>query len=172
VNPIILEGPDAAGKTTLAKELELCGFKYIHNGPPAPGDPGYADQLREADGKLIVFDRFHIGEIIYGPLLRGKSLVSDEEWEKLDIEIERMGGVIVICLPTWRQVLDGWAARENIEHIQKYDQLRESYTQYRRLIESHDNYLHYDYNQFSAESFAEALTCLKRPFMHMAGPRP
>ena len=172
MNPIILEGSDCAGKTTLARELVKCGYTYIHNGPPEP-DEDLAEslllQLNKAAAGPIVIDRFHIGEIVYGPMLRGKSALADDEWARIDVKIEALGGIVVICLPAWRQVLDGWAARKALEHIQMYDQLRESYTQYRRLIESHDNYLHYDYNQFSVDSFAQALTSLKRPFMHMVG---
>lgn len=165
MNPIILEGPDCAGKTTLARELEKCGYEYIHNGPPDKPSmmEVYYDQLKQAIERPIVIDRFHLGELVYGPLLRGHSGLTDEDYINLDAKIEAMGGIVIICLPTWRQVLDGWAARKAQEHIQQYDQLRESYTQYRRLLESHDNYIHYDYNRFTASSFAMAMVDLRRP---------
>lgn len=166
MNPVVLEGCDCAGKTTLARELEKCGYTYVHNGPPAPGEyvlKTYTEQLFQSANSLVVFDRFHLGEVIYGPILRGHSGLSDEDYISLDIRIQALGGIVVICLPTWQQVLDGWAGRKDKEHVQQYAQMREVYNQYRRLIETHDHYLHYDYNLFTAASYAMALQDLRRP---------
>lgn len=76
MNPVvIIEGPDGAGKTTLCQHLVKRGFKYFHEGPPPPeGDmlEYYAVKLWKAmHGRApVVFDRFHLGEMIYGPIAR------------------------------------------------------------------------------------------------------
>lgn len=74
---IILEGPDGAGKTTLANQLHLL-LPYswrLHRGPLRrdPFDEYEAD-LETWDGYTpIICDRWHLGELIYGPILRGAS---------------------------------------------------------------------------------------------------
>ncbi len=164
MNPIILEGPDCAGKTTLAKEIEKCGYRIIHNGPPSSEDlfKVYSDQINTAAQTPTVFNRLHIGETVYGPILRGKSLISQVQFEELNNKIERMDGIIVICLPSWRNIIDCWSARTGQEHIKDYGQLRESYRDFCNILEdTYKGYLHYDYNRYNTESFAKALVELR-----------
>lgn len=165
MNPIILEGVDCAGKTTLAKELEKCGYRIIHNGPPPASEDlfkYYSDQIKTAAQAPTVFDRLHIGEMVYGPILRGKSRITMDQFEELNNTIKGMGGIIVICLPTWRNVIDCWSGRMGQEHIKDYGQLRESYRAFCNILEdSYKGYLHYDYNRYNTESFAKALVELR-----------
>jgi hypothetical protein len=73
---IVLEGPDGGGKTTIAKWLEKeKGFEYRHEGPPEIGRNQfyhYSEQMYQAmnEDHPIVFDRFHLGELVYGPIAR------------------------------------------------------------------------------------------------------
>lgn len=74
---IIVEGADKTGKTTLCNEISRkFGYTYHHFGAPGP-DPAkeYAEFLINLD-KPAVCDRFYYGELVYGPLLRGKSLIT------------------------------------------------------------------------------------------------
>jgi len=72
---VILEGPDGGGKTTLAKHFESIGFTYLHEGPP----PLSCDLIDYYKMRLYqalihdvdcVFDRLHLGETIYGSIMR------------------------------------------------------------------------------------------------------
>jgi hypothetical protein len=164
MNPIILEGSDCSGKTTLAKELEKCGYKIIHNGPPKENEDPltvYEDQLDAAVKVPTVFDRLHIGEMIYGPILRGKSRITMDQFEELNDTIINMGGLVVICLPPWRNVIDCWSNRQAQEHIKEYGQLRESYRKFAAYLDSHPQCLSYDYTRFMAPSFAKAIVELE-----------
>jgi thymidylate kinase len=70
---VIIEGADKTGKTTLAKAIagEL-GYEYVHfSTPKGPPADEYIDFLL-ALKRPTVCDRFHLGELVYGPLLRGK----------------------------------------------------------------------------------------------------
>src|ERR1700675_809922 len=70
----VIEGADKTGKTTLAKAIaKQLGYKYIHfSAPKGPPADEYIDFLL-ALKRPTVCDRFHLGELVYGPLLRGKA---------------------------------------------------------------------------------------------------
>lgn len=70
---IIIEGADKTGKTTLAKAIAArFNYQYHHFGPPKgrPADE-YIDFLLNLK-KPTVCDRFHLGELVYGPIFRDK----------------------------------------------------------------------------------------------------
>lgn len=75
---IILEGVDGSGKSTLAKQI--CDASPIlvrmeHRGVPLLDvKDEYLTPLDEVkDDELFLADRWHLGELIYGPLYRGSS---------------------------------------------------------------------------------------------------
>ena len=93
---IVLEGPDGAGKTTLAEAL-MAGFyrkwqsgtfKVEHRGPLRLNvDPVDEYTLPDYDPtdktNLVVCDRWHLSEAVYGPIYRGASRVDlgfHEKW--------------------------------------------------------------------------------------------
>lgn len=64
---IILEGPDATGKTTLAEKLrDMTGKEIVHF--PSANKEDHLNALYQGD---TIFDRFHIGEIVY-PKIYGR----------------------------------------------------------------------------------------------------
>jgi hypothetical protein len=112
---IILEGTDGAGKTTLARQLatevEAHGESYeiLHAGPPEAGlsvFDQYALPLLERRDKialpdhLLILDRWHLGELIYGPLLRGKSALEPEQFAYLELLLESLGATKVVVNAT------------------------------------------------------------------------
>jgi hypothetical protein len=121
---LIIEGPDGAGKTTLARSLlapVAGGVDYHHEGPPPAGDHGllpyYLDFVRRAfDQRMehrnpFVFDRLAMGEVVYGPLLRGRSRLSDAELGTFFRVTREMGAVHVLALPPFAVARANWEAR-------------------------------------------------------------
>jgi hypothetical protein len=106
---IILEGADAVGKTTIGNALvDAAITSGIHKhvklaaGPPAPGRT--AIQLYEHDllvhrdaimspDTLVIADRWHLGELVYGPLLRGGTLLDQDELEHIELMLDAMGAL-------------------------------------------------------------------------------
>lgn len=77
---IVIEGPDKTGKTTLAKAIaEQLGYEYKHFSAPkgSPADE-YIDFLLKLK-RPTVCDRFHLGELVYGPMFRGKAGITPLE---------------------------------------------------------------------------------------------
>lgn len=99
---IILEGPDGAGKTTLARQLcaEL-DMDYHHEGPP----PAERSALEHYGGifagakRPTVFDRFFLGETVYGPLLRGGSSLDPQDLTLLGRLMWGSGTLTIFCDP-------------------------------------------------------------------------
>src|ERR1035437_10040840 len=82
---IIIEGADKTGKTTLANAIvKGFGCKYVHFGKPTkyPATE-YAEYALSVNGNLVL-DRFYLGELVYGPLLRGKCGITPLEFVTLE----------------------------------------------------------------------------------------
>lgn len=83
---VAIEGHDKSGKSTLAKALcQEMQAKYIHYGPPEKGSKVKDQYLRpfRNQNQPMVIDRWGLGELIYGPMLRGRSSLSQFELKVL-----------------------------------------------------------------------------------------
>lgn len=110
----IIEGPDGAGKTTLARCA--VGRAYHHEGPPPPDVPAllhYGRRFAEAKTSTV-FDRFHVGELVYGPLLRGKSRMSGYDVVLMNRLIRATGSDVVLCLPPYDVCRKGTCERREL----------------------------------------------------------
>jgi hypothetical protein len=132
----ILEGPDLAGKSTLARQLaELHNTEVLRQGPPPRGVNILERYLRPIQDWCyesmtnrpthLVLDRWHVGELIYGPLLRGKSLLTPCQADYIDMVLQTFGcNFIHVTAPL--DVLeqrydmrgDGLIKREQLKQIQ------------------------------------------------------
>ena len=133
---VILEGPDGAGKTMLANELvKYYGFAKIHQGP-FEGDP-LLDSLTAvskglSEGRDLVCDRLHLGERIYGPILRNKDELGDEKQRMLERALLGIAQTTqILCLPPWENVLKAWTARYVDELVRSQEDLKKIYLMYK-----------------------------------------
>lgn len=51
--------------------------------------------------KVIAFDRFHLSEHVYGPILRGKQEMNDPDLQWLSAFLREERVKVVMCLPTF-----------------------------------------------------------------------
>lgn len=129
---IIVEGPDGAGKTTLIENLahHRVHLKSLKGGVGSEGQnpqgwtknadstlSAYAQKILEGertDGVNIAFDRFHLSEWVYGPILRNNQLITDEVLLVLGNLLREKHVPIILCLPAFKTTLAniGKAGRE------------------------------------------------------------
>lgn len=99
---IIFEGANGMGKTTMAHALcDLIDGEYVHRGPPESSAlTEYVAPLAWYDtgcGKNIILDRWHFGEMVYGPSRRGKCLIDEQMYIDINEFLARRGAVVVYC---------------------------------------------------------------------------
>lgn len=97
----IIEGENKCGKTTLANKIcSEFGFEYVKCSQPK-GDPyiEYMEILRkiERSGKDTVIDRFLYGEFVYGPIYRGKSMLTMEQKRNIELKALSLDTIMVYC---------------------------------------------------------------------------
>jgi len=162
---IVIEGVDGTGKSTLAKlAVEKFGFEYRHLGVPEPGEDlfrTYLNHLIEARSKNIVFDRLHLGEVPYGNIMRGKSLITWDEVRVLNRVLWAGGGHLVVTKVPLGIALTNWRKRHGAEYVDTADRIRQ-------IHEWYDNYLAnegpgspmvaYDYTSMEGTKVLEFMT--------------
>lgn len=138
---VVLEGPDCAGKTTLAEALTANYGTVRANGKP-PEDESlfehYAGQVALAakvPSELTVFDRLHVGELIYGPLFRGRSALSTEEICLIEDQLDKAGAVKIRVDCSDGALLDRYHSRGD-DLIKSPEILLSNAAKYRELFAS------------------------------------
>ncbi len=145
---LIVEGADGSGKSTLAETLRKDhGFKVIHTDKPKPNEPDLFNTylmdlwLALHDDQPVVFDRLYLGEQIYGPIMRGKSLLSDLHVRLLDRVVRAYDIKHVLCIPPRPTAMANWMAKKEdyVDHVDKWDEVFMAYDRWS------DHLLTYDY---------------------------
>lgn len=99
----ILEGPDGAGKSTLAKKLKLItGYDIVARDRPKSQEDkdgmmaGYKELIQ--DNKSFILDRSWYSEMVYGKIVRGENYIDKGKMIELEaLIIQNGGGVIIHC---------------------------------------------------------------------------
>lgn len=110
---IIIEGCDGAGKTTLAERLvnrleQHRPTTLLHRGP-IKDDPLVEYELpldgyRPLRDQHVVCDRWHVGEAIYGPLLRGVSVLRPPDRRHIELFLQSRGALVVLMTQTPEEI--------------------------------------------------------------------
>lgn len=104
---IVIEGCDGAGKSTLAERLTTTlrrvtpnRVELLHRGPikehPLVEYELALDDYRPGAERHVICDRWHLGEAIYGPLLRGTSQLTRADRLHIEMFLAGRGAVMIL----------------------------------------------------------------------------
>ncbi len=116
---VIIEGADATGKTTLAtsvfEHLLDAGRPVCQLHAEAPKEhpldeytAGLATRVKTHD---VVLDRWHLGELVYGPLYRGRCGLTETQFAAVEEYLDALGAVVVYCTARRPQIVSRLLAR-------------------------------------------------------------
>jgi hypothetical protein len=120
---IVLEGPDLVGKSTLARQLSarLVNAECLKQGPPSGSVDILEQYLRPIQDwcyepmlvrpRWLILDRWHVGELFYGPLLRGKSLLTGQQADYIDMVLQTFGCNFTYVTESPRVLEQRWDVR-------------------------------------------------------------
>lgn len=134
---IIIEGIDGSGKSTLAnmiQEVAQNNYNVIraHRGPMKGSVvEEYVKPLFEVGpNDLLIADRWHVGEMIYGPIYRGVSYV-DSVLEHIENILDDLAAVKIVMLTPREIVRERLAGRgEEFLKEKDFDQVYDFYEKF------------------------------------------
>lgn len=135
--PIIIEGPDGAGKSTLAKSLagalDMNILKMTANGGQSV--PEYLQKLA-CDG--VIIDRCWVSEQVYSDLFEREPRIDNDEAEALTEFCGLAGIPIIVLLPPLHVVISRLNERGDEYADVVCPNIVEIYKRYQKWAEAHD----------------------------------
>jgi hypothetical protein len=138
---IILEGPDGAGKTTLAHLIgDRFDLKVLHS--PGPGNLLHlwlleatiqerADRRSDILPALRpqVYDRFFFSELVYGPILRKRSCYPPEfHGLFFNYILPSARPLVIFCLPPLHEIIIAAKHNEQMDGVMEHlDEIWQAY---------------------------------------------
>lgn len=136
---IVIEGCDGVGKTTIVNKLKDLGYKSLHfDFDPTLSIKQKYERILTTDYKdPIVLDRSFISEMVYGPLNRGGSRLSDTDFIELLSLISKRNGRVVYLNATPESIYQRIHDRgDNDKNELNLDKIKQICTQYNKVINS------------------------------------
>lgn len=156
--PIIIEGPDGAGKSTLAKSLadtlDMNILKMTANGGQSV--PEYIQKLA-CDG--VIIDRCWVSEQIYSDLFGRKPRIDNDDAESLTELCGTIGVPIIILLPPLHVVVERLEARGDEFSDVVCPNIVEIYNRYRTWADAHPYAITLE-NNYPILAMEEVLKCM------------
>lgn len=156
--PIIIEGPDGAGKSTLAKSLagrlDMNILKMTANGGQSARE--YMQKLG-CDG--VIIDRCWVSEQVYSDLFGRAPRIGDDDAEALTEFCGLAGIPIIVLLPPLRVVTSRLNGRGDEYADVVCPNIAEIYRRYREWAEGHGDAIVLEDND-PAAAMEEILKCM------------
>lgn len=136
--PIIIEGPDGAGKSTLAEKLanalDMNILKMTANGGQSV--PEYLQKLA-CDG--VIIDRCWVSEQIYSDLFKREPRIDNDDAEALTELCGLIGIPIIVLLPPLHVIIDRLNERGDEYADVVCPNIMKIHKRYQAWAKAHDN---------------------------------
>lgn len=144
----IIEGLDGVGKTTLVNYFVNQGMKKYHFDYDMKNMDLITKYMKILEGnpENLVLDRSFISEMVYGPVLRGKSKIDLDGYRKLLIAYKQIGSAIIYLTASKETLLQ--RRQEDVTDFntikQYYESLNEQYNSIMQYSSDYIDVYHYD----------------------------
>jgi hypothetical protein len=145
----LLEGPDCGGKTTLATEIEDSLTRMYDVKPvrfrrgPLKQDPllEYLVPLHDYDKRndTWILDRWHLGETVYGPILRDESKITQAQVNYIELVLHTLGVVPVHVTASLTELHDRFNERGG-DDIVSWTQIVTAWNAYNDMMPRYSHY--------------------------------
>lgn len=156
--PIIIEGPDCAGKSTLAEKLadalDMNILKMTANGGQSV--PEYLQKLA-CDG--VIIDRCWVSEQVYSDLFGREPRIGHGDAEALTEFCGLVGIPIIVLLPPLHVIIDRLGERGDEYADVVCPNIVEIHRRYREWAEAHGNAIVLEDNS-TVTAMGEVLKCM------------
>lgn len=156
--PIIIEGPDGAGKSTLAQSLagalDMNILKMTANGGQSARE---YEQKLACDG--VIIDRCWVSEQVYSDLFGREPRISNSDAEALTEFCGLVGIPIIVLLPPLHVVIGRLNERGDEYADVVCPNIVKIYERYQEWAEEHDNAIVLEDNN-PATAMVEVLKCM------------
>ena len=134
----IMEGVDGSGKSTLAKYLsDKTGYPIKHKDKPktqTEKNAMMADYLQDVKfGFNAIWDRSFYSEMVYGPIMRDKSYITQQQMMELEEALVVNGAIVLYCTGNLHDMWDRCISRGET-YIKNVDTLSALHNAYENLM--------------------------------------
>lgn len=139
---VIIEGPDATGKSTLANYINnTYGMRVHHSTSKTRNDYYYhADLLDYCEN--TVFDRFHIGEMVYPELYDRAGKLSNDDFYHISKKIIDNHDMLIILYSSDMSVLNSrFIDRGELDYIKEIEDQNKLFLKWVYVTMSYENML-------------------------------
>ena len=153
---VILEGLDAAGKTTLAEKLrDKYGMSILHSTAKTRNDLHYHIDLLDYRTNTA-FDRFHIGEYVYPEVYHRPYKLSKDDFAEIEKRIIDNNDILIVFVASDMEVINKrLIARGEEEYLKEMAEQNKYFMSYIKRFEK------YNYKNFYVIDVAEK-NCYKK----------
>lgn len=132
---IVLEGENKTGKSTIADKLYKSGFTLFKCSQPKTHPYlEYMQLLGKAEKcKNAVIDRFHLGELVYGPIYRGKCELTPAMLRNIELKLISLDTTLIHCTDDESKIRVRFLVEK--ENFARSSKIKRALDLYQRAIE-------------------------------------